>query len=98
ELTRTDTRIVAHNWIEGHIPPGTHIAADPSTPPFAQLDVLHLMLPGPQRAFDPNRDLARLRGLGVRDVVVTGAVTDRVLAARDRYPRESRFYDALRAR
>ena len=56
------------------------------------------MLPGPKREFDPNRNLARLRGLGVRDVVVTGAVTDRVLAARDRYPRESRFYDDLRAR
>ena len=37
ELTRTDTRIVAHSWIAGHIPAGTHIAADPSTPPFAQL-------------------------------------------------------------
>jgi hypothetical protein len=98
ELTRTDTRVVAHTWIADNIPPGTHIAADPSTPPFAQLDVLHLMLPGPKREFDPNRNLARLRGLGVRDVVVTGAVTDRVLAARDRYPRESRFYDDLRAR
>jgi hypothetical protein len=98
ELTRTDTRVVAHTWIAGHIPAGTHIAADPSTPPLAKLDVLHLMLPGPKREFDPNRDLARLRSLGVRDVVVTGAVTDRVLAARDRYPRESRFYDDLRAR
>ena len=30
--------------------------------------------------------------------VVTGAVTDRVLAARDRYPREAAFYDDLRAK
>jgi hypothetical protein len=31
-------------------------------------------------------------------VVVTGAITDRVLAAPDRYPREVRFYDDLRRR
>ena len=98
QLTRTDTRIVAHRWVEQHIQAGTRIAADPSTPTFAGLDVVHLQLPGPKRGFDPNRDLARLRRLGVRDVVVTGAVTDRVLAARDHYPREARFYDDLRSR
>jgi hypothetical protein len=96
ELTRTDTRIVAHRWVEQHIPPGTHIAADPSTPSFERLDVLALLLPGPKRTFDANRDVARLRRLGIRDVVVTGAVTDRVLAARDHYPREASFYDDLR--
>jgi 4-amino-4-deoxy-L-arabinose transferase-like glycosyltransferase len=98
ELTRTDTRIVAHRWVEQHIRPGTHIAADPSTPAFEQLQVLALLLPGPKRGFDPNRDVARLRRLGIRDVVITGAVTDRVLAARDRYPREAAFYDRLRAK
>jgi 4-amino-4-deoxy-L-arabinose transferase-like glycosyltransferase len=98
ELTRTDTRIVAHRWVEQHIRPGTHIAADPSTPAFERLQVLPLLLPGPKRAFDPNRDVARLRRLGIRDVVVTGAVTDRVLAARDRYPREAAFYDRLRTK
>jgi hypothetical protein len=96
QLTRTDTRIVAHRWVEQHIRAGTHIASDPSTPAFAELQVLHLLLPGPKRGFDPNRDVERLRGLGIRDVVVTGAVTDRVLAARDQYPREARFYDDLR--
>jgi hypothetical protein len=96
ELTRTDTRIIAHRWVERHIAPATRIAADPSTPSFAGLDVLPLLLPGPKRGFDPNRDVARLRRLGVHDVVVTGAVTDRVLAARDRYPREAAFYDDLR--
>lgn len=96
ELTRTDTRIAAYHWVEGHIPAGTRIAADPSTPAFAHLRVLSLLLPGPGRGFDRNRDVARLRRLGVRDVVVTGSVTDRVLAARDRYPREAAFYDSLR--
>jgi 4-amino-4-deoxy-L-arabinose transferase-like glycosyltransferase len=98
ELTRTDTRIVAHGWIERHVPPGTRIAADPSTPSFERLDVLPLLLPGPKRGFDPNRDVTRLRRLGIHDVVVTGAVTDRVLAARDRYPREAAFYDDLRTK
>jgi 4-amino-4-deoxy-L-arabinose transferase-like glycosyltransferase len=98
ELTRTDTRIVAHGWVEQNIAPGTQIAADPSTPSFERLDVLPLLLPGPKRGFDPNRDVARLRRLGIHDVVVTGAVTDRVLAARDRYPREAAFYDDLRTK
>ena len=31
-------------------------------------------------------------------MVVTGAIADRVLAARGRYPREARFYDQLRRR
>jgi 4-amino-4-deoxy-L-arabinose transferase-like glycosyltransferase len=97
-LTRTDTRIVAHRWVERHLSSGTRIAADPSTPSFDGLQVLPLLLPGPKRAFDPNRDVARLRRLGIRDVVVTGAVTDRVLAARDRYPREAGFYDELRTK
>jgi hypothetical protein len=97
-LTRTDTRIVAHRWVVAHIPPHTHVAADPSTTRFPTLDVLHLQLPGPKRPFDPNRNLTRLRGAGIRYVIVTGAVTDRVLAARSSYPRESGFYDALRSR
>jgi hypothetical protein len=98
KLTRTDTRVVAHRWVVDHIPPHTHVAADPSTPPFTTLDVLHLQLPGPKRAFDPNRSVGRLRSEGVRYVIVTGSVTDRVLAARSSYPRESAFYDALRER
>ena len=95
ELTRTDTRVIAHRWVESHIPAGTHVAADPSTPRFATLDVLHLDLPGPKRGFDPNRSVARLRRQEIRYVVVTGSVTDRVLAARDQYPREAAFYDSL---
>ena len=98
QLTRTDTRIVAHRWVDQHIQAGTRIAADPSTPTFERLQVLPLLLPGPKRGFDPNRNVERLRRLGIRDVVVTGAVTDRLLAARDRYPREARFYDDLRRR
>jgi 4-amino-4-deoxy-L-arabinose transferase-like glycosyltransferase len=94
-LTRTDTRVIAQRWIEQHFPRGTQIAADPSTPAFSSMRVLPLLLPGPGRPFDPHRDLPRLRAMGIRAVVVTGSVTDRVLAARSRYPREARFYDDL---
>lgn len=94
-LTREDTRVAAHAWIERHLPTGSHLAADSSTPPLAGLDVLPLQLPGPHRRFDPNRDVAYLRAEGVRFALVTGAVEDRVLRARERYPREARFVDEL---
>ena len=98
DLARTDTRIVAHDWIEKHLPPDSRIAADSSTAPLAGFDVLPLALPGPGRQFDPNRSVGRLRREGVRYALVTGAIADRVLAARDHYPREARFYDQLRTR
>lgn len=96
-LTRTDTRVVAAQWLRIHIPPGTAVAADPSTPAVTGLRVLSLQLPGPGRAFDPNRSVPRLRRAGIRDVIVSGSVTDRVLAARTSYPREAAFYDSLTA-
>jgi len=79
------------------VPRGASIAAESSTPPLAGRAVVGLELPGPAFASDPNRDVATLRSLGVEYVLVTGAVADRVLAARDRYPRDARFYDDLRA-
>jgi hypothetical protein len=95
-LTRTDTRVIAAHWLERHVPAGTPIAADSSTPLVAGYSILPLQLPGPGRAFDKNRNVARLRKKGIRDVIISGAVTDRVLAARARYPREAAFYDVLR--
>ena len=97
-LTRTDTRAVAHGWIVAHVPPNAKIAAESSTPPLAGHPIVGLALPGPGRPFDPDRNVARLRREGVRYALVTGAIVDRVLAARDRYPREARFYDELRTR
>src|SRR5438067_2343243 len=64
-LTRTDPRLTAYHWIERNLPHGAKIAADSSTPPLAGFDELPLQLPGPGRAHDPNRDVARLRGQGV---------------------------------
>jgi 4-amino-4-deoxy-L-arabinose transferase-like glycosyltransferase len=97
-LARTDTRVVAYRWIERHVPEDAAIAAESSTAPLRNYSVLPLALPGPGRPFDPNRDVARLRRRGIRYVLVSGAVADRVLAARDRYPREVRFYAQLRSR
>ena len=95
ELTRMDTRLVAHAWIAGHVPPSATVAVDPSTAPVEAGRVIRLELPGPGRPADPERDLNRLSELGVSYVVVTGAVADRVVAARDRYPAEARFYAEL---
>ncbi len=95
ELTRTDTRLRADAWIREHVAADDRIAADPSTLPLHGRDVVRLELPGPGRPSDPRRDVAALRRDGVDWVLVSGAVTDRVLAAPDRYPLESAFYEAL---
>jgi hypothetical protein len=57
--------------------------------------VIRLELPGPGRQFDPRRGLATLRARGARWLVVSGSVTDRVLAASGDYPEEARFYRSL---
>jgi 4-amino-4-deoxy-L-arabinose transferase-like glycosyltransferase len=98
ELTRTDTRVIAARWIERHLPHGATIAADPSTPRLDGFRTIALELPGPGRPSDPDRSLDRLRERGASYVLVTGAVTDRVLDAREDYPREAAFYDQLRRR
>jgi 4-amino-4-deoxy-L-arabinose transferase-like glycosyltransferase len=94
-LLRTDTRVVAQRWIETHLPHGASVAAESSTPPLPGFRILRLALPGPGRPFDQNRDVVRLEHDKIGYVLVTGAVADRVLAARSRYPREARFYDQL---
>lgn len=98
ELTRTDTRLVAHAWIEEHVPRSAVVAIDSSTAPVDAARVLRLELPGPGRAPDPNRDLNALAAAGVEYVVITGAVADRVVAATTVYPAETRFYAQLEGR
>jgi hypothetical protein len=96
-LTRTDTRVVALHWFERHVRHDTRIAVDPSLPPFSNsYRVVKLDLPLPSEDHpDPDRDLKRLRLEDVHYVVATGAVADRVLAAREDYPFEARFYKGL---
>jgi hypothetical protein len=96
-LTHTDTRVVALHWVERHVGPNTRIAVDPSLPPFGNsFRVVKLDLPLPSEDHpDPDRNLKRLRLEDVHYVIATGAVADRVLAARDDYPFEARFYRNL---
>jgi 4-amino-4-deoxy-L-arabinose transferase-like glycosyltransferase len=94
-LIRTDTRVEASDWMRANLTPGVLVAADPSTATPDTVRVLRLALPGPGRPPDPERDVARLRSLQVGYVLVTGAVADRVEAARGRYPRTARFYAQL---
>jgi 4-amino-4-deoxy-L-arabinose transferase-like glycosyltransferase len=97
-LTRTDTRVVARSWVERHVKPDTRLAADPSLPPFSGFRIVKLDLPLPSEDHpDPDRNLARLRLEDVHYVIVTGAVADRVLEARDDYPFEARFYERVKS-
>jgi 4-amino-4-deoxy-L-arabinose transferase-like glycosyltransferase len=96
DLTKTDARIAAHRWIVENVPAGERIAVDPSNPDLTGYRVVHLLLPQPGEPFDPNRDVDRLRAVGVRFLVLTGAVEDRVLAARAHYPRETDFVQEAR--
>ena len=91
ELTKTDARVEAHEWIAENLPARAVLAVDPSLPDFSGHRVVHLRLPRPGEPFDPNRDVDRLRSAGVDYVVLTGAVEDRVLAAEEHYPRETDF-------
>jgi 4-amino-4-deoxy-L-arabinose transferase-like glycosyltransferase len=94
-LSGRDPRLDAAAWIERVVPPGERFAADPSTLPLTGHDVVRLELPGPKRPVDERRDLERLRAAGVRWLLVSGVVTDRVLDAAGAYPREAAFYRSL---
>jgi 4-amino-4-deoxy-L-arabinose transferase-like glycosyltransferase len=91
KLAKTDTRVLAARWIARELPRGTTIAAESSTavPPGYRVIPLPLPLPGEPA----DRDLD-----GARYVLVSGAVADRVLRARDRYPLQAAFYDELGAK
>ncbi len=95
DLTKTDARVVAQHWIEGNLSRGATLAVDPSLPGFEGFHLVALELPRPGEPPDPKREVGRLRELGVRYVVVTGAIEDRVLAAHEEYPEETRFYRTL---
>jgi 4-amino-4-deoxy-L-arabinose transferase-like glycosyltransferase len=94
-LDERDPRLEAAAWVARTVPPGDRIAADPSTLPLDPSRIDRLALPGPGRHFDERRDLGVLERDGYRWLVVGDSVTERVLAAASRYPRESRFYRSL---
>jgi hypothetical protein len=86
-LTRKDTRVEALHWIAQHVPPGATLVEDPALPRPAGLHVVRR----------PRGGVVVLSGEPVY-LFVTGAVADRVLRARDRYPREAQFYERLARR
>ena len=88
-LTRTDTRIVAARWIASHVQRGSTIAAESSTAVPHGYAVVSIPLPR------PGRD-ARVQTGAARWVLISGAVADRVRAARDDYPQRMAFYASLR--
>ena len=87
-LTRTDTRIVAARWIAAHVPTGTTIAAESSTAVPRGYPVVPIPLPLP--GHDARVDVGAAQW-----VLVSGAVADRVLAARAEYPQRTAFYAQL---
>jgi 4-amino-4-deoxy-L-arabinose transferase-like glycosyltransferase len=87
-LTRTDTRIVATRWIAAHVPQGSTIAAESSTAVPAGYPVVPIPLPLP--GHDAPVDVGSATW-----VLVSGAVADRVVAARDVYPQRAAFYARL---
>ena len=93
ELTKTDTRAEAVARVERAI--GTKpLAEDPGLPRLRG-DVVALELPT-RWSHDPRRSFSRLPPGSF--VWVNGDVADRVRDARDVYPEENRFYDALERR
>jgi 4-amino-4-deoxy-L-arabinose transferase-like glycosyltransferase len=87
-LTRTDTRIVAARWIATNVPKGSTIAAESSTAVPRGYTVVPIPLPLP--GHDAQVDVGSAGW-----VLVSGAVADRVRAAREEYPLRSAFYARL---
>ena len=101
DLSGRDTREVAREWIQQHIPAGSLIAEENYGPPLVREDqlphyrakgldpvayrVVRLKLPLPGTP-EPTHDLAALREQGVQYVVTSSRVRDRVLAAAADYP------------
>jgi 4-amino-4-deoxy-L-arabinose transferase-like glycosyltransferase len=88
-LTKTDTRLVAARWISSHVPKGSTIAAESSTAVPPGYAVVSIPLP------QPGRD-ARVQVGSARWVLISGAIADRVLGAREDYPQRTAFYARLR--
>jgi 4-amino-4-deoxy-L-arabinose transferase-like glycosyltransferase len=93
ELTKTDTRAEAVVRVERAIG-SKPLAEDPGLP-RVRGDVVALELPT-KWSHDPRRSFSRLPPGSF--VWVNGDVADRVRNARDVYPRENAFYDALEHR
>jgi 4-amino-4-deoxy-L-arabinose transferase-like glycosyltransferase len=99
ELRDRDTRELAQPRVLRLVPPDQTIAVDSSAPPLDGRPLVGLPLPHPEDGpeLTPSH-LDELEAQGVRWVLVTGGIADRVFAARAHYPDEAAFYDELRRR
>lgn len=113
-LGRTDTRAAALRALEQWLPAGTSIATDTLAAPLVDLRnakyfrsssdprkgyrLTRLPTPNPAGRAKPRPSVTELRRSGVKYVVTSSAIRDRVMAASGRYPREVAFYRALDAR
>jgi 4-amino-4-deoxy-L-arabinose transferase-like glycosyltransferase len=93
ELTKKDTRAVAVARVERAVG-SKPLAEDPGLPRIRG-DVVSLELPT-RWSHDPRRSFSRLPAGSF--VWVNGDIADRVRDARDVYPQENAFYDALARR
>ena len=110
DLSGTDTREVAREWIQQNVPAGSLIAVENYGPPLVREEALdhyqeagldpvayrlvRLKLPAPGTP-ERSRDLERLRRQGVEYVLVSSRIYDRVLAAPEIYPTIVEFYRQL---
>ena len=93
ELRKTDTREAALEIVTREVGDGL-LVLDPGLPD-PPVDTVRFELPARWRTPDPLRSIERLVTAEATHVWVNGSVVDRVRAARDEYPAESGFYDAL---
>jgi 4-amino-4-deoxy-L-arabinose transferase-like glycosyltransferase len=109
-LSGLDVRTRAKMWVEGHVPPGSRIAAESYGPQLVRVadhkyyraagratpayHLVRLKLPGPG-VVDRTRDMSWLRARRVEYVIVSSGVSDRVFAAAGRYPKVVAFYRLL---
>jgi hypothetical protein len=106
--TTLDTRDIAKEWIERHVPRGSKVAVEQYAPPISRDDYRvfvflkgSLQRDGTTRNFKgvlgDLRTLDPLRGNAV-DYVLLSSYFDRFRDEKQRYPDEVRFYEELLAR
>lgn len=100
-LSRPDTRVLATEWIEREIPPGSRIAMEPYSPAL-RVDPAMVREGGDAGGYRLSRlndyDLDRLIERKVEYVVLSGFVYQRYQRACGRFPAKCRFYRELERR
>jgi hypothetical protein len=93
ETGKPDTRYVALNWIEEHIPPGATIAREWHTPPVAQAGYGDVFI---RAAYEQPLDWYRASGADY--LVLSSFMYARYLDDPETYPAEAAFYEKLLSR